>query len=51
MARNDTATLREGDRAEALCDWQRLLALMEPDSDVALRVRNDLASLESAIKP
>lgn len=41
-----TAALREDDLAGARQYWQRLLKLLEPDSDMALRVQNDLARLE-----
>lgn len=40
------AALREGDRAAASLHWQRLLGLLEPDSDMALRVQNDLARID-----
>lgn len=40
------AALREGDRAAARRHWQRLLGLLEPDSDMALRVQNDLARID-----
>ena len=40
------AALREGDRATARRHWQRLLGLLEPDSDMALRVQNDLARID-----
>jgi cytochrome c-type biogenesis protein CcmH len=50
LALAGTATLREGDRAGALRHWQRLLGLLEPDSDIALRVQNDLAGLEPGNK-
>jgi cytochrome c-type biogenesis protein CcmH len=50
LALAGTAALREGDRASALRHWQRLLGLLEPDSDMALRVQNDLAKLEPGNK-
>ena len=40
------AALRDGDRAAARRHWQRLLGLLEPDSDMALRVQNDLARID-----
>lgn len=46
LALAGTAALREGDLAGARQYWQRLLKLLEPDSDMALRVQNDLARLE-----
>lgn len=46
LALAGTAALREGDLAAARQYWQRLLKLLEPDSDMALRVQNDLARLE-----
>jgi cytochrome c-type biogenesis protein CcmH len=46
LALAGTAALREGDLAGAREYWQRLLKLLEPDSDMALRVQNDLARLE-----
>jgi cytochrome c-type biogenesis protein CcmH len=50
LALAGTAALRDGDRVEAHRHWQRLLGLLEPDSDMALRVQNDLAGLESGEK-
>jgi cytochrome c-type biogenesis protein CcmH len=50
LALAGTAALRDGDRAEAHRHWQRLLGLLEADSDMALRVQNDLAGLESGDK-
>ena len=46
LALAGTAALREDDLAGARQYWQRLLKLLEPDSDMALRVQNDLARLE-----
>ena len=46
LALAGTAALREGDAAGARNYWQRLLKLLEPDSDMALRVQNDLTRLD-----
>lgn len=45
------AALREGDSTGARRHWQRLLGLLEPDSDMALRVQNDLARLSPGAEP
>lgn len=46
LALAGTAALRDGKRAEARRYWERLLKLLEPDSDIALRVQSDLARLD-----
>lgn len=48
LALAGSAALREGDVDGARQYWQRLLALLEPESDIALRVQNDLARLDHA---
>jgi cytochrome c-type biogenesis protein CcmH len=51
LALAGTAALRDGDRTGARHHWQRLLGLLEPDSDMALRVQNDLARLDPRAAP
>jgi cytochrome c-type biogenesis protein CcmH len=45
LALAGTAAARRGDRDAARRHWQRLLPLLEPDSDIALRLQSDLAGL------
>jgi cytochrome c-type biogenesis protein CcmH len=45
LALAGTAAARRGDRDTARRHWGRLLPLLEPDSDIALRLRNDMAGL------
>lgn len=47
LALAGTAALRRGDVAEARQHWQRLLAQLEPGSDIAMRVQDDLIRLET----
>jgi cytochrome c-type biogenesis protein CcmH len=46
LALAGTAAARRGDRDAARRHWQRLLPLLEPDSDIALRLQNDIAGLD-----
>jgi len=46
LALAGAAAFRVGDRVTARRHWQHLLGLLEPDSDMALRVQNDLARLD-----
>lgn len=48
LALAGTAALQRGDLAAARTHWQQLLGLLEPDTDIALRVQNDLARLDGA---
>lgn len=48
LALAGTAAARRGDRDAARRHWQRLLPLLEPDSDIALRLQNDMAGLDGA---
>lgn len=45
LALAGTAAVRQGDLEGARAHWQRLLALLEPGSDMALRVQSDLDRL------
>jgi cytochrome c-type biogenesis protein CcmH len=51
LALAGAAALRSGDRVAARRHWQHLLSLLEPDSDMALRVQNDLARLDGGTLP
>lgn len=46
LALAGSAAWRGGDRDAARRHWTRLLGLLAPDSDIALRVRSDLARLD-----
>jgi cytochrome c-type biogenesis protein CcmH len=46
LALAGTAAARRGDRDAARRHWGRLLPLLEPDSDIALRLRNGIGSLD-----
>ncbi len=46
LALAGTAAARQGDLAGARVHWRRLLGLLEPGSDMALRVQGDLDSLD-----
>jgi cytochrome c-type biogenesis protein CcmH len=45
LALAGTAAARRGDRDAARRHWGQLLPQLEPDSDIALRLRNDMAGL------
>lgn len=45
LALAGTAALQRGDLDQARQHWQRLIGLLEPGSDIALRVQNDLDRL------
>ena len=47
LALAGSAAVRRGDIALARQHWQALLAQMEPGSDMALRVQDDLLKLEA----
>lgn len=51
LALAGAAAVRSGDRVAARRHWQHLLSLLEPDSDMALRVQNDLARLDGGTLP
>lgn len=51
LALAGAAAAREGRRSEARRYWTRLLGLLEQDSDMALRVQNDLAKLDGNTPP
>ena len=51
LALAGTAAWRRGDAALARQHWQRLLAQLEPGSEMAQRVRDDLLRLEQAAAP
>lgn len=46
LALSGTAALRRGDRDGAKGYWQRLLVLLEPGTDMAMRVQSDLQRLD-----
>lgn len=48
LALAGTAAVRTGDLDGARRHWRRLLALLEPGSDMALRVQSDLDTLDGA---
>lgn len=47
LALAGSAAVRQGDFARAASHWRALLALLEPGSDIALRVQDDLLQLET----
>lgn len=47
LALAGSAAVRQGDFALAATHWRALLALLEPGSDIALRVQDDLLQLET----
>lgn len=47
LALAGSAAVRQGDFARAATHWRTLLALLEPGSDIALRVQDDLLQLET----
>lgn len=51
LALSGTAALRRGDRDGAKEYWQRLLVLLEPGTDMALRVQSDLQRLDGEERP
>lgn len=51
LALAGAAALRRGDAAGARRHWQRLLGLLPPGSDLALRVESDLQRLSAAPAP
>ena len=51
LALAGAAAFRDGDGATARRHWQRLLGLLEPDSDMALRVQSDLARVDGSQPP
>lgn len=51
LALAGSAALQVGDFARAGAHWRALLALLEPGSDIALRVQDDLLKLETLSAP
>jgi cytochrome c-type biogenesis protein CcmH len=49
LALAGTVALQHGDLAQARRHWQRLVGLLEPGSDMALRVQNDLDRLSGGV--